>query len=143
MLRAVVRPTSSFARVAHQVRAASSSVPKVQFDPSDKTPKDKAPGQSPNVPQPWSKSQQPKEAAFNNPRFEQVYVPTQPDSLSAMGLVDEQPVVKVQGRRAVCDGGEFTMGGMVLGGDEGHEQDMDTGSLNGTERQRVEDGGVE
>lgn len=105
MLRAVVRPASLVPRAA-LTRAASSSVPKVQFDASDKAPKDAAPGQSPNVPQTWSQNQQPKDAAFNNPRFEQVYVPTQPDSLSAMGLVNEQPIVKVQGRRAVCNGGK-------------------------------------
>lgn len=110
MLRAVVRPASLAPRVARATRAASSSVPKVTFDPADKTPKDKAPGQAPNVPTTWSQNQQPKDAAFNNPRFEQVYVPTQPDSLSAMGLVDEQPIVKVQGRRAVCNGGESEEG---------------------------------
>lgn len=107
MLRAVVRPASLVPRAA-LTRAASSSVPKVQFDPSDKAPKEAAPGQSPNVPSTWSQNQQPKDAAFNNPRFEQVYVPTQPDSLSAMGLVNEQPIVKVQGRRAVCNGGKLT-----------------------------------
>lgn len=108
MLRAVVRPASLVPRAA-LTRAASSSVPKVQFDPSDKAPKEAAPGQSPNVPSTWSQNQQPKDAAFNNPRFEQVYVPTQPDSLSAMGLVNEQPIVKVQGRRAVCNGGKSTL----------------------------------
>lgn len=116
MLRAAVRPATRAPRLATAARAASSSVPKVQFDPKDVAPKEAAPGQSPNVPSTWSVSQQPKPDAFNNPRFEQTYIGTQPDSLSAMGLVAEQPVVMVQGRRAVCNGGECGLepGGMGM-----------------------------
>nr|ODN87467.1 NADH dehydrogenase (ubiquinone) Fe-S protein 6 [Cryptococcus depauperatus CBS 7841] len=63
--------------------------------------------QSPNVPHTWSTNQNPKPHAFANVRFEQTSLRYQPNRPSAMGMVNEDPVRLVQGRRAVCDGGEY------------------------------------
>ncbi|WVO16900.1 hypothetical protein L204_104586 [Cryptococcus depauperatus] len=66
--------------------------------------------QSPNVPQTWSTNQNPKPHAFANVRFEQTSLRYQPNRPSAMGMVNEDPVRLVQGRRAVCDGGGGALG---------------------------------
>ena len=66
--------------------------------------------QSPNVTHTWSRSQNPKAAAYDNARFEQVRLDLQPNPPSAMGLVSEDPVRLVEGRKAVCDGGECCWG---------------------------------
>ncbi|KAL1405975.1 hypothetical protein Q8F55_007657 [Vanrija albida] len=95
--------------LARQVRLASTSAP-TPFSPSDKSPREAAPGQSPNVAGTWSRDQQPKAAAFDTARFEQVDIPTQPDSLSAMGLVNEQPITFVDKRVVSCDGGGGPLG---------------------------------
>ncbi|WVN89095.1 uncharacterized protein L203_104311 [Cryptococcus depauperatus CBS 7841] len=66
--------------------------------------------QSPNVPHTWSTNQNPKPHAFANVRFEQTSLRYQPNRPSAMGMVNEDPVRLVQGRRAVCDGGGGALG---------------------------------
>ncbi len=90
------------APVLRLARASSS----VALNNADLSPRAAAPGQAPNRAQPWSEDQQPKPDAYDTPRFEQVNVPLQPDGLSAMALVNEQPIVKLDARKAVCDGGE-------------------------------------
>lgn len=62
--------------------------------------------QSPNVPTTWSTNQNPKPHAYDNARFEQTAWEYQPNRPSAMGMVAEDPVRLVQGRKAACDGGE-------------------------------------
>ena len=47
-------------------------------------------------------------------RFEQTALELQPNSPSAMGMVAQDPVRLVDGRRATCDGG--TSGDPPLGG---------------------------
>ncbi|WVQ82685.1 hypothetical protein IAT38_004817 [Cryptococcus sp. DSM 104549] len=54
--------------------------------------------------------QNPKPHAFANPRFEQTAWQYQPNQLSAMGLVAEDPVRLVNGRIATCDGGGGALG---------------------------------
>ncbi|WVQ77087.1 hypothetical protein IAR50_006770 [Cryptococcus sp. DSM 104548] len=66
--------------------------------------------QSPNVPTTWSKSQNPKPHAVENARFEQNSWRHQPNQPSAMGMVAEDPVRLVNGRKAVCDGGGGALG---------------------------------
>ena len=62
--------------------------------------------QSPNYPTPWSTSQRPRPMpATSGPRFEQTVMELQPAPLSAMELIANTPVITVQDRRAVCDGG--------------------------------------
>lgn len=61
--------------------------------------------QAPNHPSTWSTSQNPKKHAFSGPRFEQVNFSLQPQPISAMARVAEDPVRLVPGRKATCDGG--------------------------------------
>jgi NADH dehydrogenase (ubiquinone) Fe-S protein 6 len=44
--------------------------------------------------------------AGSSPRFEQTYMDLQPQPLSAMELIAQEPIRLVQGRKAVCDGGQ-------------------------------------
>ncbi|AAW46749.1 conserved hypothetical protein [Cryptococcus deneoformans JEC21] len=66
--------------------------------------------QSPNVPTTWSTNQNPKPHAYDNARFEQTAWEYQPNRPSAMGMVAEDPVRLVQGRKAACDGGGGALG---------------------------------
>lgn len=61
--------------------------------------------QAPNYPTTWSTSQRPRPGPASGPRFEQTAMSLQPNPLSAMQLVAEEPIRLVQGRKAVCDGG--------------------------------------
>ena len=70
--------------------------------------------QSPNVPSTWSTSQNPKPHAYNNARFEQVNLSMQPNSRSGMGMIAEDPVRLVLGRKATCDGGEFVLREFII-----------------------------
>lgn len=82
--------------------ASSSSSSSVPSKPQPSVP---AP-QAPNYPTAWSTNQQTRAAAASNPRFEQTVIELQPNPLSAMELVANEPVRLVHGRKAVCDGGE-------------------------------------
>ncbi|KAG7527597.1 hypothetical protein FFLO_06776 [Filobasidium floriforme] len=66
--------------------------------------------QAPNHPSTWSTSQNPKKHAFSGPRFEQVNFSLQPQPISAMAMVAEDPVRLVPGRKATCDGGGGALG---------------------------------
>ena len=45
-------------------------------------------------------------------RFEQTNLDLQPNAQSAMGMVAEDPIRLVDGRRASCDGGELSAPGV-------------------------------
>jgi NADH dehydrogenase (ubiquinone) Fe-S protein 6 len=62
--------------------------------------------QNPPGPTTWSRGQMPKPLAYDGPRFEQTDLSLQPNAPSAMGMVAEDPVRLVHGRKAVCEGGE-------------------------------------
>ncbi|SJL05617.1 uncharacterized protein ARMOST_08968 [Armillaria ostoyae] len=66
--------------------------------------------QAPNYPTTWSTNQQPRPLGQSNPRFEQTAMETQPAPLSAMQLIAEEPIRLVDGRKAVCDGGNGPLG---------------------------------
>jgi len=66
--------------------------------------------QAPNYPTPWSTSQKPRPVAFSGPRFEQTFLELQPNPLSAMALIENEPIRVVHGRKAVCDGGGGPLG---------------------------------
>ncbi|KAG6842218.1 hypothetical protein C0991_000188 [Blastosporella zonata] len=84
-------------------RAASSSVPaKPQSSPPA--------SQAPNYPTTWSTNQQSRATATTGPRFEQTALELQPNPLSAMELIANEPVRLVHGRKAVCDGGGGPLG---------------------------------
>ncbi|KAG6890411.1 hypothetical protein C0995_008765 [Termitomyces sp. Mi166 len=66
--------------------------------------------QSPNYPTTWSTNQQPRATASTGARFEQTALDLQPNPLSAMELIENEPVRLVHGRKAVCDGGGGPLG---------------------------------
>ncbi|KAG6900130.1 hypothetical protein C0993_002475 [Termitomyces sp. T159_Od127] len=66
--------------------------------------------QAPNYPTTWSTNQQPRVAATTGARFEQTALELQPNPLSAMELIANEPVRLVYGRKAVCDGGGGPLG---------------------------------
>jgi hypothetical protein len=49
-------------------------------------------------------------------RFEQTALEYQPNPLSAMKMIQEVPVIKVESRKAVCDGGKSSSLGHVING---------------------------
>lgn len=61
--------------------------------------------QAPNSVAPWSTSQRLRPAPGSDPRFEQTVMDLQPAPLSAMELINNEPIRLVENRRAVCDGG--------------------------------------
>lgn len=63
--------------------------------------------QSPNYPTTWSTAQRLREEIYDDARFEQTSLELQPQPLSAMELVAQEPVRMVHGRIAECDGGAF------------------------------------
>ncbi|KAG6336580.1 hypothetical protein ID866_2518 [Astraeus odoratus] len=66
--------------------------------------------QAPNYTATWSTNQRPRPAARSGPRFEQTAMELQPNPLSAMELIANEPVRIVHGRKAVCDGGGGPLG---------------------------------
>jgi NADH dehydrogenase (ubiquinone) Fe-S protein 6 len=105
--RALLRFTNG---VKNITRSASSSTSEVAVKANDAaiiTKKD-IPAtlrQAPNYPTTWSANQAPRPGPGAGPRFEQTDMSLQPNPLSAMELVAEEPIRLVQGRKAVCDGG--------------------------------------
>ena len=83
--------------------STSTSAPAV---PTEAKPTSLVP-QSPNRAATWSTDQRPRPAGQSGPRFEQIITELQPNPLSAMELIANEPIRLIQGRKAVCDGGEF------------------------------------
>ena len=91
---------SRIARPLARLSSSSSSVPAAARDAA----KAVAP-QAPNYATTWSTSQAPRPAAHSGPRFEQTAMELQPNPLSAMEMIANEPIRVVHGRKAVCDGG--------------------------------------
>lgn len=66
--------------------------------------------QSPNFPGTWSESQNPREQAMRGPRFEQLNVDLQPQPLSAMEMIQREPIRLTTKRIIECDGGDGPLG---------------------------------
>ncbi|KAG2366534.1 ubiquinone oxidoreductase 20 kd subunit [Suillus spraguei] len=66
--------------------------------------------QAPNHSTTWSTSQSPRAVAQSSPRFEQTILELQPNPLSAMEMINNEPIRVVHGRKAVCDGGGGPLG---------------------------------
>lgn len=66
--------------------------------------------QAPNRYETWSESQRPKSEAMRGPRFEQMDPSSQPQSLSAMELINNYPIQFTQERVTSCDGGDGPLG---------------------------------
>ena len=82
----------------------SLSTPSQTTVPTKEAAKVPAP-QSPNFAATWTTSQLPRPVAGENPRFEQTVMELQPNPLSAMALIANEPVRLVHARKAICDGG--------------------------------------
>lgn len=85
--------------------AIASSNPPPSSSVSVKTAQVSPVPQAPNYPTTWSTNQQPRPAARSGARFEQTAMELQPNPLSAMDLIANEPVRIVHARKAVCDGG--------------------------------------
>ncbi|KAE9408083.1 hypothetical protein BT96DRAFT_849679 [Gymnopus androsaceus JB14] len=66
--------------------------------------------QAPNYPTTWSENQRTRPTGGSGPRFEQTTMELQPNPLSAMALIADEPIRVVEGRKAVCDGGGGPLG---------------------------------
>ncbi|KDR84984.1 hypothetical protein GALMADRAFT_306073 [Galerina marginata CBS 339.88] len=66
--------------------------------------------QAPNHLTTWSTSQRPRPGPGSSPIFEQTAMELQPNPLSAMALIAEEPIRLVHGRKATCDGGGGPLG---------------------------------
>lgn len=66
--------------------------------------------QSPNLATTWTTSQRPRPSTGESPRFEQTAMDLQPNPLSAMAMIANEPVRLVHARKAVCDGGGGPLG---------------------------------
>ena len=84
-------------------RSASTSTPEVPVATTAPAPSSAA--QSPNHDSTWSTNQLPRPTAGTAARFQQAAMELQPNPLSAMELVANEPVRTVHGRKAECDGG--------------------------------------
>lgn len=71
-------------------------------------PVQKKQDQAPNYPTTWSTNQRPRPGPASSPRFEQTDMNLQPNPLSAMELIANEPIRIVNGRKAVCDGGAYS-----------------------------------
>ncbi|KAF9270212.1 hypothetical protein L218DRAFT_992856 [Marasmius fiardii PR-910] len=77
---------------------STSSVPK--SDVPSPSQSNAAP-QAPNHPSTWSTNQRPRPTATFSPRFEQTAMELQPNPLSAMEMIANEPVRIVHGRKAL------------------------------------------
>ncbi|KAI0296194.1 zinc-finger domain-containing protein [Russula brevipes] len=66
--------------------------------------------QAPNRATAWSTNQRLRPAGQSGPRFEQTMMELQPNPLSAMELIANEPIRVVHGRKAICDGGDGPLG---------------------------------
>ncbi|KAK0478360.1 zinc-finger domain-containing protein [Armillaria novae-zelandiae] len=100
------RPSSSLSTIAKALARSNSTA----ATPAPAAASNPLAAQAPNFPTTWSANQQPRPLGQSNPRFEQTAMETQPAPLSAMQLISEEPIRLVDGRKAVCDGGNGPLG---------------------------------
>ncbi|KAJ3840664.1 hypothetical protein F5878DRAFT_716483 [Lentinula raphanica] len=105
VLRTIVRAASS--TTSSSVTSNHIATP----TPAGPTPSTPVIGtQAPNYPSTWSANQRTRPVAGSGPRFEQTAMQLQPNPLSAMAMIAEEPIRVVEGRKAVCDGGGGPLG---------------------------------
>ncbi|KZT65150.1 ubiquinone oxidoreductase 20 kd subunit [Daedalea quercina L-15889] len=105
LARRLPRVTRPLVRLTSSVASSDTPVPAHEA-PS----KDVVIQQAPNYPTTWSTSQRPRPQGRSGPRFEQTNMELQPNPLSAMQMIAEEPIRVVHGRKAVCDGGGGPLG---------------------------------
>lgn len=78
------------------------------------TPPNVPENQAPNYPDTWSSKQNPRDLAMRGPRFEQMTVELQPQPLSAMEMIQREPIRLTEKRVIECDGGKsFDIKGLL------------------------------
>jgi NADH dehydrogenase (ubiquinone) Fe-S protein 6 len=95
-----LRIISRSATSSSETSSSSTSVAKLSASTPVRAP------QAPNYPAKWSTNQRARPVGGESPRFEQTAMDLQPQPLSAMEMINAEPVRVVHGRKAVCDGGE-------------------------------------
>ncbi|KAH7910948.1 ubiquinone oxidoreductase 20 kd subunit [Hygrophoropsis aurantiaca] len=103
------RLVSRLSHIKPITRASSSTAQ----PPATSTPASSAStpvAQAPNYPATWSTNQKSRPVERSGPRFEQTHMELQPNPLSAMELIANEPIRVVHGRKAVCDGGGGALG---------------------------------
>ncbi|EPT04351.1 NADH ubiquinone oxidoreductase [Fomitopsis schrenkii] len=105
LARRLPRVARPFARLTSSAASSTHPVPTHEA-PS----KDAVVQQAPNYPTTWTTSQRPRPQGRSGPRFEQTNMDLQPNPLSAMQMIAEEPIRIVHGRKAVCDGGGGPLG---------------------------------
>jgi NADH dehydrogenase (ubiquinone) Fe-S protein 6 len=96
------------ARLRPALARLSSSASSKAAVPAEAQPVPAVVPQSPNHAATWSANQRPRPAGQSGPRFEQTTMELQPNPLSAMELIANEPIRLTLGRKAVCDGGKST-----------------------------------
>jgi NADH dehydrogenase (ubiquinone) Fe-S protein 6 len=96
------------ARLRPALARLSSSVSSKAAVPAEAQPVPAVVPQSPNHAATWSTNQRPRPAGQSGPRFEQTSMGLQPNPLSAMELIGNEPIRVIEGRKAICDGGKST-----------------------------------
>jgi NADH dehydrogenase (ubiquinone) Fe-S protein 6 len=99
-LAAAARLRPAFARLSSSASSSKAAVP------AEAQPVPAVVPQSPNHAATWSTNQRPRPAGQSGPRFEQTTMELQPNPLSAMELIANEPIRLIHGRKAVCDGGK-------------------------------------
>jgi NADH dehydrogenase (ubiquinone) Fe-S protein 6 len=94
------------ARLRPALARLSSSASSKAAVPAEAQPVPAVVPQSPNHAATWSANQRPRPAGQSGPRFEQTVMELQPNPLSAMELIANEPTRVIHGRKAICDGGK-------------------------------------
>jgi len=99
-------------KITSRAASSSSAAPTTSTGTSIAESKPSLPSvpQAPNYPTTWSTNQRKRPVAGEGPRFEQTNMELQPQPLSAMEMINAEPIRIVHGRRAVCDGGGGPLG---------------------------------
>jgi len=106
ILKSISRPASTSTSKSDNATSSSALTKKADVPLPTTTQQQ----QSPNYPSTWSTSQTPRPGLGSGPRFEQTAMDLQPNPLSAMELIANEPIRLVHGRKAVCDGGGGPLG---------------------------------
>ncbi|KAF9654359.1 hypothetical protein BDM02DRAFT_3134067 [Thelephora ganbajun] len=101
--RALARFSSTTAVVPPQPPASSTPTFATETAVSDYP-------QAPNYPGLWSENQRPRPTPASGPRFEQTTMHLQPQPLSAMEMIVNEPIRLSKTRIAACDGGGGALG---------------------------------
>ncbi|PWN99151.1 hypothetical protein FA09DRAFT_359757 [Tilletiopsis washingtonensis] len=105
-------PAGFFSRpaVAQRLPARSGGARAPTVAAAPHTPPAVVEEQSPNLAGTWSPTQQPRTEAMKGPRFEQMDMALQPQPLSAMEMIQREPIRLVAARVVGCDGGDGPLG---------------------------------